>query len=291
MNPFELVRSEDQRATPALARQFAEMPASPVERELAESRVGYLDAVVKHGIAVAFNWATAELDGVVYRANGLHSSTALARMNGSMPDNLTVHIDHYKVDDQAGLVALFRQFDSRQSARKPRDVAGAYQGCVEALKDVPRGYAKIAVEGVAWYRGKVEDEEVPKGDDQYALMNEEELHSFIIWVGTGILDVKTPELKRVPVVAAMHATFEVADEPAREFWADVAKGGKAFDDKAPATQLDVWLKSLLKKGTRPDFVKGENVYQACIYCWNAFRAGKTFDKMKWDTKKGFLEID
>lgn len=290
MEMFKLERSEDRPITPAFAHEFASMPASPTERELFQGRVNYLDAVVKHGLAVPFNWATAQLDDTTYRVNGFHSSTALARMNGEMPEGLMAHVDHYSVKDLAGLVALFRQFDARQSARKPRDVAGAYQGCVEVLREVPRAYAKIAVEGVAWYRSEVEDVEVPKGDDQYALMNEEDLHPYILWAGQ-LLDVKTPELKRVPVLAAMYGTFESESEQARIFWPDVARGGKPFDEKAPATQLDGWLKSLLKKGTRPDFVKGENVYQACIYCWNAFRAGKTFERMKWDTKKGFFEIE
>jgi hypothetical protein len=252
--------------------------------------VSYLDAQIKAGLAVPFSWATAELDGKVYRVNGQHSSNVLANLNGAIPEGLSAHVDHYQVKDMTGLVLLFRQFDPRQSARKPKDVARAYQGCVEAIRDVPPDAAKLAVEGVAWYLREVEEaEHVSVGDDVYDLFNVEDYHQFIIWIG-GLLSIKTPELKRPPIVAAMYATFEKDSEDARDFWQDVSRGGDQYNDKAPSTVVDAWFKAL-HNGHRPDGVKSAQIYQACVFAWNAYRNDKTFDKVKWDTRKGFFEID
>ena len=115
--------------------------------------------------------------------NGQHSSAVVCELNRSFPDGLKVHLDFYEVDNKEGLALLFRQFDNRKSGRTPTDVAGAYQGLYEALKDVPRGAAKLAVEGANWYRRAVEALPAASGDDVYTLFGDELLHSFVRWVG------------------------------------------------------------------------------------------------------------
>jgi hypothetical protein len=288
---FELVSSEDLPVTQALATRFAAMEGSLTERERTQSRCNYIEARVREGLAVPFHWAFVKVDGKEVRVNGSHSSYVLSKMNGDMPEGLLAHVEEYSVMGNAGLVALFRQFDPRQSARKPKDVCGAYLGIIEALQGVPLAHAKLAIEGVAWYLRVVdppEDVEVPKGDDRYAMLNDEAYHPFIQWAGA-ILSVKTPELKREPVLAAMHATFEIDSEAARDYWPDVARGGKEFDDKHPSTVLDGWLKTI--HNHCPDGVKAPQIYQACIFSWNAFRAGKPLDKVRFDTRKGFFEAE
>ena len=48
-------------------------------------------------------------------------------------------------------------------------MSGAYQGLYTDLAGVPRGAAKLAVEGVAWYDKNVEGLPAPKADDVYTL--------------------------------------------------------------------------------------------------------------------------
>ena len=75
-----------------------------------------------------FSWAFAiRPDGTIVRVNGQHSSHMLSKLNGDMPEGLTAILSTYKVEDRDGEVALFRQFDSRKSARSVADVAGALQ--------------------------------------------------------------------------------------------------------------------------------------------------------------------
>ena len=83
-----------------------------------------------------------------------------------------VHLDEYEVASPDGLALLFRQFDDRKSGRSPGDVAGAYQGLYEPLRTVPKGAAKLGIDGVAWYRRMIEGAPVPSGDAVYSLMQE-----------------------------------------------------------------------------------------------------------------------
>jgi hypothetical protein len=86
---------------------------------LAAPRVlaGYAQKKVGLGELISFQWATAKLDSKVYRVNGQHSSTMLARLNGNFRDNCVVHLDEFEVDSKDGLVNLFRQYDPRKSSR------------------------------------------------------------------------------------------------------------------------------------------------------------------------------
>src|SRR5512133_2945002 len=67
----------------------------------------------------------------------------------------------------------------------------------------PQGAAKMAVEGACWYDRNVEGLPAPTGDDQYVRFGEPSLHRFIRWVGE-LFSVKTPELRRQTIVAAMY---------------------------------------------------------------------------------------
>src|SRR4029077_11801790 len=108
------------------------------------------------------------------------------------------------------------------------------QGLHEALRNVPRAFAKIGVEGIAWYRHRVEGTSNVTADDRYMLFGEQGLHGFLCWLGE-IFSIKTPELKRVTIVAAMYGTFIANEREAQKFWGQVARGGVEYEDTSPAT--------------------------------------------------------
>jgi hypothetical protein len=113
------------------------------------------------------------------------------------------------------------------------------------------------------------------------------LESFIIWVGE-IFTIKTPEMKRKEIVAAMYACFADGNEQeARNFFGDVARGGKEYDDNHPTTVLDAWFKRI--KEEKDDKVKGGDFYQGTIYAWNAYREERTLKEIKTDQRKGMLK--
>ena len=286
---FQLLKSEVIPLTKELAEEFRNMPASPTERELEKARVKHLKEKIRAGQAVTFHWATAQLNGSELRMNGNHSSNALCELNGSFPDGLMVHRESYMVPDEASLAYLFRQFDDRKSGRSPADVSGAYQGLHEPLREVNRHTAKHGVEGVVWYQRFIEKLPVPNGDDIYSLFADTGLYSFLRWLGE-TLNSKTPELLRSPVIAAMYATFNASESGARAFWGSVARGGIEFDDTAPATALDAWLRQMKENKDPRRKVAGAEYYQGCIFAWTAFREEQPIKAIKFDTKKGLHEV-
>jgi hypothetical protein len=287
---FKLTKTENKPLTRDLVLQFQAMTPSPTERDLNPLRVKYLKEKIDAGYAIPFNWAMVvhKGQGSTMRINGQHSSTMLAGYEEALfPPNLTVHLDQYEVETNDDLATLFRQFDDRKSARTPADVSGAYQGLFEPLRDVSKASAKLAVEGVNHWR-KLEGVDARRGDDIYQLMGHTDLHPFIVWVGE-LFDIKTPELKRVPIVAAMYATFDANQEDAKKFWHDVARGGREYEDSHPTTVLDTWLKRLKEDG-KEEKMKPADYYQGCIYAYNAFFEGKTIRDIRHEWKKGLHTV-
>jgi hypothetical protein len=282
-----LVKSEVKDLTPQLAQEFRDMEPSPTERDLNAGRVKHLREKAKSGNLVTFHWSIAKLHGKRVRMNGQHSSNMLCDLNGKFPEGLKAHIDEYEVDNEEGLALLFRQFDDKKSGRSTGDVAGAYQGLYAPIRGVSKGAAKLAVDGIAWYRHMIEGVTVPKGDSAYELFGVPALHPFICWIGE-IFSIKTPELKRAQIVSAMHATFNANEKAARPFWDKVARGGDEYNDTAPETMLDNWLKGIADKEKNEVIkLKPAHFYQGCLYAWNAHREEKSIKDIKFDTKKGF----
>jgi hypothetical protein len=282
---FKLIKSETLPLTPELAEKFRDLPPSPTERDLNPNRVKFLSERAAAGQFVAPTWATVKLGEEVMRMNGQHSSNALCGLNGSFPQNLKVHIDHYEVGNRDDVGMLFRQFDPPKSARSMADVSGAYQGLHEDLHKLPKAVAKLGIDGVVYYRRHLEGIWVQSADAAYELFGEPGLHPFLLWLGE-VISIKTPELRLTPVVAGMYATFIASESNARTFWADVARGGDEYKDDAPTTVLDGWLKKL--KETKHRDLKPGQIYQGCIFCWNAYRDGKAITSVK-TAGKGVLK--
>lgn len=285
---FELIGSSCEPLTKEIATKFRDMQASPTERKLDLKRVQHLRKKMTENLGVTFHWATAEIKGKECRMNGQHSSTMLTEMNGEFPDGLYVHIDRYRVSNQKGLALLFRQFDDRKSSRGIADIAGAYQGLYEELREVPLGAAKLAIEGIAWHANQILGLVTPSGDDVWTLFERKQDYGFIKWLGE-LLTSKTSEMKKASLVAAMYSTYLANELKAKEFWTWVAKGGD-FEQDHPTTMLDEWLmevKTITDVNKRP---KPSNYYNAGIYCYNAYAEDHAVKKVSSKTDKGYLEV-
>jgi hypothetical protein len=286
---FQLVKAETLPLTLDLLTNFRSLPPSPVERLKKESRIQHLREKILAGNAITFNWATYELEGKTFRANGMHSSEMLEGLNGEFPAGLTVHMDAYKCDDKQGAVRLFRQFDDRKSMRDPEDVCGAYQMLEDDLVNLNRKTVKRSIEGIAWFDWYVEGVKTLAGDDRYTLAHEKALHPFIAWTDS-IFDIKTKELENVVICAAMWATWSKNKDEAMAFWELVAHGGPTGDHAHPTTKLDDWLKDVHQDKLPVKIQKGE-IYNGCVFCWNAHRrSDSNFVKIKYDTSKGLFDV-
>jgi hypothetical protein len=287
---FKLVDSQTVDLTPDLAITFSTMPASVSERDLKPKRLDYLKDRLLSGHAISFNWARAKVvdTGEVFRVNGHHSSNMLAGLNGAFPAGLKVHIDDYEVEHKEALALLFRQFDSRVSARTIDDISGVYQGLQAGLAGVTKNVARKAIEGIAWYKDKIVGFDPPKGDDRYNFFFDQGLHPFILLAGQ-VCSIKTPEFT-LPVMGAMFGTWEREPTWAETFWNDVAKAGGDNAATHPSTVLDAWLVAATKE--KDDKPRAQEIYRACVLAWNTNRHGRSLNSItKNALQKTSLDID
>jgi hypothetical protein len=285
---FKHLTTTTKELTPELAREFRDMQASPTERALVERHVAHLRAKIVADQMIPFEWAYVIYKGVRIRINGQHSSNALCQLDaeGKFPVGAKVTINEYYAETLDDVVALFRQIDDRQSARTLTDIAGAYQGRVEALRSADRVAAKLAVEAIIWYNKYVEKVPTPEGDDKYSLFNDTIYHAFILWHAS-LGNRKSPEMRITSVVSAMYATFSVNPGAAKEFWTKVGVDLE-FNDVHPAIVLTDWLREVrVTKGKKK---RPGEYYQACLYAWNAYRRGVSLRSMRFTTKN-FYKIE
>lgn len=295
---FRLVSSEVHDLTPDVVKEFRAIEPTATERELSERRVTHLSDKADKGLLVTFHWVTAALNGKVRRMNGFHSSTMLARRcmtedgriiapTEKWPQGLKVHREHFEVDSGESLALLFRQFDDRVSARSSLDVSGVYQGLHPELDSVNRKIAKLAVDGYAWYQRFVEKVPAPLGDDVYGAFNDKTLYPLIQWIGT-LFAQKSKEMKYPAIVAAIVGTYMINEGAARAFWQDVVSLPNGEDESTPQTVLSNWLINIqAQKIERPS---PANLYQGCVWCWNAYRVGKNINTVRDEIRKNFFTI-
>ena len=269
------------------AREFAiihnSLPASPTERPIEPDRIKRLRAVLLEGRAISFAWSTVVFQGKTYRMNGQHSSQVLAKLDSPLPEAMVFHVDRYEAETKEGMGDLFCQFDARWSSRSRGDVAGAYQGLVEGVAGCARDKAKLAIEGVLWFRRWREKVPVETDDKAYKLFFEESLHPFIKFVDE-VLSIKTPEMKNPGVMAALYETFSLRnEEAARAFWKHVALDDQT-DDTRPSSVLSKELVAIKEKARGESTPRAE-IYGKCVKAWNAFRAGEVITSLKVNIKK------
>jgi hypothetical protein len=131
---------------------------------------------------------------------------------------------------------------------------------------------------------------VPIGDAAYAWFSDTGLHPFIKWLGD-IHNSKTRELQSNPVTGAIFGTFSTKETEARVFWDTVSRGGDPDADDTPERVLDLWLRSIFEGTFEPVAKFGaKNVYQGCIYAWNAARENKRISTIKYEVKKNVATI-
>jgi hypothetical protein len=295
MSNWSLLRSESQALARASALEFAAkhagMPHSPVEREVDPNRVKKLVAIIRAGLALAFNWATVEYEGRTVRMNGQHSSAAILEVGADCPDRLTFHLDHYQAKDRKGMVDLFRQFDQRWSSRTAADVAGAFQGLIPEIVDCNRKVTKLAAEAISWCTVRVEGGEAPTGDNTYDLLHDSRYVPFILWLN-GVINGRK-ELMKKQVIAAMYRTHDASQSGATKFWREVSFGPDYFsDDMAPGAVLIGELSAALedKDFRAKEFDTEGSYYKKAVKAWNAFCAAQRIGSLKVSKGKGWPEV-
>ena len=153
------------------------------------------------------------------------------------------------------------------------------------------GFEAVSAEARIRIRAIAEGTNYKTGDDIYVLFDDASLHPYIHWIGE-MFSVKTPELKKPQIVAAMYATYTKNEPEARKFWASVARGGDDFgDDTAPATVLDRWLAAIKEEDGRKRELKPAHYYYGSIFAWNAYREDRAIKDIRWTFKTALRVSD
>lgn len=279
---FKLLGTETRPITLDLAKKMKEMKPSPTERPLFKKRVRILHAKVDEGVVISFLWIIATVDNVDYRMNGQHSSTMLCERENNFPEGLTAHIDRYQCDTMKDMALLFRQIDARWSNRTPADIAGAHQGTVPELHEVPPQAGKAAIDGIVFHQSAIEKTTKRLGDEKYELFADEQYHPFILWYGS-TYEKDFKQFHPQHVVAAMYQTFTEDAEAAKRFWRGV-ESPPEFEVDAATSQLAQCLSDSLVQ-TKDIDLKPIQYYHGCLYAWRAFIENKKITEIKFDARK------
>lgn len=208
----------------------------------------------------------------------------LAALGNDLPVGLVYTRDHYKGENNFGLITLHRQFDERKFARSENDVAHVFKNSVPALRKVPDAGAKLAMDGAIWFRDAVEGVLTLKGDDAYSPFADERYHAFLIWMGN-MLTTRTQE--SFATKRCRPPPRRIQPSPRRG--AGVLRaGGRGGDDKEEKSNPAQWLHGLKGRNKPHGHVIGH-----IIAVWNAFIVGRPLERIAIDKRNspGILEVE
>lgn len=281
------------KVTPELAKKFRDMASFPRERPLTKSRKEFLAGIITAGEWEGNVWASVEVaeTGETYRLNGNGSSTAFAELFESGKEDIEacVTLKQYACETMTDAAALWGTFDPKQSARSKGHLLQAYASGSDKLVKLPSHVVKLAAAGLGF--AKYERDYRSRGvADQATLMLDND--AFVVWLSQ-TLDVKRQDFKhifRMPVVAAMAATYAVDEKEATAFWESVRD-----DSDAPKTDpvrvLRNWLLmhnfGAKSENSEKEIAGDREGYVTCLQAWNAWRKKDA----KWKPSKYNAKAD
>lgn len=258
-------KSETVPLTPELARELKEMTSYRGERRLQKHRMAAIQGWIDRGEFKDCVWSWAWLNGVRYRTNGQHTSAVLMDNLANFPKGVKVHIEECFVDEEAELGQLFQRYDNASSSRSAQDIVGAAAAHMEGFASIARSNLMRIANGIVWHmnRGAVV---LSVGDRTRGLFEDPD---FVVAVQEF---VKKPICRRVPVIAAMHASWEKDSGGFLSFWNAVITESDP-DPGAPTRALSRFLRELAN--TKESRSADSMIYAKCIHAWNAFRRHTT----------------
>lgn len=282
-------RPKTLKVTKNLAKTFAEMDPAPHDRPLSERRLQVYQKLLTAGQFRPVTWASAICTetGGLYRVNGKHTSVLLSGLD-VMPE-FYVTVEEYECDQLEDVAKLYATFDSSMQNRSARDIYLSFAGTMPELKGVPDKVVQAAITGIAYQR---------LGQDVYGKTQPAERaemildHAeFVLWMadvlrggfspkelGRNGAGNKSNHLLRIPVVAAMLATWNKAKGDSEKFWTAVRDDSGPSPD-CPDRRLSRYLlvfnsKSMDRTG-KLRAVGNREIYVKCLHAWNAWRRNET----------------
>lgn len=290
-----------QEVTPKLAKEFADMEATLVERPFKQKKADYYLELLLNNEFAPCRFASAYCNETkkTYRINGQHCSrmfVAAAELGKENLKGQKVYVEEYECDTLADVAQLFATFDSKEQARSSADITHAVAQTIDKVRDVDAKLVNLAVGAVNYAMGPTNQgggRHLTAADRANVLYDND---AFVIWL-KGVVgqkkDEETAFLWRVPVVAAMWATWEKNAREAKAFWLEV-KDGTNKDPQAPTRKFQKWLLTQPTSGGRGDGtpqkakVVPKEFYVRAVSAWNAHKTGEPMKSYK--STEGFPEV-
>ncbi len=260
--------------TRRLACQFAEMTAWKRDRSLKPSRLQYLGQQRASGLLRSVDWATAKLNGTIYRVNGQHTSHLFA-YSEVFPAGHKVTIGEFECDTEQDVATLWGTFDNPEQVRNLGELVSAYAAVYSELDGVPATGIQRAIQGVHFYDNGAVSRNIDR-KTRVDVINDEKVREFILFSAPF---VKRRRLKRLSVVAAMYATWLNAPVKALEFWSQV------HDEDHPDRNNGSRVLARFLRSNDVFFGRGASstntmwsaraFYVKSIHAWNAWNSGSS----------------
>lgn len=291
---FEMIsKPKVVKATPALAKRFAEMEAIRGDRPIKPRLSATIRREIQEGRFRTTEWSTylCEADGKTYRVNGKHTSNILASMNGDFPKDLSILLTEFKGPDIETGAALYETFDPRNSARSGPDINHAYAAANPRLDGVSRRLICNCCTAIAYneYEDNMSTWTTPGSRARACLTKDD----FILWLNE-LVEGKPQNkdaaiLLRSSCVAAIYRSYLKAKGPAFEFWKAVHEGSGTNRKSADRTLRDFLLRSSVAKGSgagdHKSHVSPREMFVKCIHAWNAWRRNESTDLKYYASSK------
>lgn len=286
---YEIVSDQHVRLDMKKAAEYIDLPILPGERAVSTAHVQDLLDKMKRD---EFNWtnviiAKAWLGSTCYKTNGQHTCWAVAYM----PEGFAARVREvvYRVQKEEQLRQLYNTYD----ACKPRTLSQRAkniligQPCAEgiAINRLVKLYSAFRL----WM--------YPQEDIRYRLTPEQgtaqvesqysDLFNAVGRLGQD-LSKESRAFDRMPVSAAMFATFAKAPDVVDDFWRPVAEGIGVTDRSDARYQLRKLLErtfnprnnksAMLKQSAR--LMSDEMLFRLCIVAWNRWRRSEPVKILK-----------
>jgi|CXWL01.1.fsa_nt_gi hypothetical protein len=263
------------------AAEYIDLPIFAGEREIADSNVQFLyDEMRKKTFnETLVTLATAVLNGVTYKINGQHTCWAVVYM----PDNFSMQVREvrFRVANEEQLKLLYSTFD-RAMTRSDTHMSKVFLIGTPAAENLWSSMLSRLVSGFKFWHSDDETFRKRASPEQVAALIARDYSQLFNRVGLYI-QAHSHELlaKRVPVIAAVFATFDKVSSKAPEFWNPVISGIELPSKADARYQLRETLLNAVQGGgkfrgsTSKRLLGAEDQYRITLLAWNKWRKGET----------------
>jgi len=265
----------------AKALEYLDLPVFPGEREITDAHVQTLYDEMRKGTfnSLLVVLSSALLDGARFKINGQHTCWAVVNMPASF--SLKVREIKYRVNSREQLKLLYGTYD-RLRARSDSHMTKVFLADSPLTADlwmseVPRGVNAFR----HWHMSDPNKRNRTSPDQLAAVIQGEFADLFrTVMLFKQTFGAENAFARRIPVMAAMFATFFKLPTKASEFWQPVIDGLGLTAKTDPRYVLRDTLQHAVSGGSgrgRPStrLMSVEDQYRVCLLAWNKWRKGET----------------